>query len=53
MISNVFNTWNSEDTSSNIVLVNQKVNHGNSEKYSKDKIVLWNDDKITEIILFI
>ena len=29
------------------------VNHGNSEKYLNDKIVLWNDGKITEIGIFV
>ena len=33
--------------------MNQKVIHVNSGKYLKDKIGLWNDDKITEINIII
>ena len=35
MISNILNTWNSKETSPNIVPVNQKMNHGNNHS------VLW------------
>jgi len=50
---NIFNTWISKETSLNIVIVNQKMNNGNSEKYLKHKIALANNDKITEIINFL
>ena len=42
-----------EETSSNIALVNQKVDHGNNEKYLQDEIALWDDDNIPEINIFI
>ena len=35
------------------MLVNQKVNQRNSEKYLKEEIALWNDDKIIEFNIFI
>jgi hypothetical protein len=35
------------------MLVNQKVNQRNSEKYLKEEIALWNDDQIIELNIFI
>jgi len=55
MISNVFNARNSKETSWKRYCAcgKENMNHGDSDKYLKDKIALLNDDKITEINIFI